>query len=194
MQGTTQLGSAGGAHSGDLPPGLLYIPHLITEIEERILLDRLHALPESSWETIRMRGVTARRTMLCYGRSYVSSTRRLVDASPLPDFILPVRDRCEAQVDLAPGSLEQVIVTRYPEGAGIGSHADAKCFGEVILSLSLRSHAVMVFERAGQPKQKVDLAPRSLLVITGEARWEWKHSIPGVKTLRYSVTMRTLAR
>jgi len=36
------------------------------------------------------------------------------------------------------------------------------------------------------------LEPRSLYVMTGEARWKWKHSIPPVKSLRYAITFRTL--
>ncbi|MDP8910710.1 MAG: alpha-ketoglutarate-dependent dioxygenase AlkB, partial [Actinomycetota bacterium] len=38
----------------------------------------------------------------------------------------------------------------------------------------------------------VELAPRSGYVLAGKARSAWQHSIPPVKTLRYSVTFRTL--
>jgi alkylated DNA repair dioxygenase AlkB len=41
------------------------------------------------------------------------------------------------------------------------------------------------FERAS-----LELAPRSIYRITGEARTAWEHSIPPVTAHRYSVTFR----
>ena len=40
----------------------------------------------------------------------------------------------------------------------------------------------------------LELAPRSVYVLAGKARWSWQHSIPATKDLRYSVTFRTLRR
>ena len=40
----------------------------------------------------------------------------------------------------------------------------------------------------------VDLAPRSVYVLSGKARWSWQHSIPAAEELRYSVMFRTLRR
>ncbi len=40
----------------------------------------------------------------------------------------------------------------------------------------------------------VELAPRSVYVLSGRARSAWQHSIPDTKSLRYSVTFRTLRR
>ena len=39
----------------------------------------------------------------------------------------------------------------------------------------------------------VDVRPRSLYRMRGEARHGWEHSIPPVENIRYSVTFRTLA-
>lgn len=38
------------------------------------------------------------------------------------------------------------------------------------------------------------LEPRSAYIIQGPARSQWQHSIPPTKTLRYSITFRTLRR
>jgi alkylated DNA repair dioxygenase AlkB len=35
------------------------------------------------------------------------------------------------------------------------------------------------------------LEPRSAYILRGAARWQYQHSIPAVKTLRYSITFRT---
>jgi hypothetical protein len=37
----------------------------------------------------------------------------------------------------------------------------------------------------------VDLAPRSIYTLQGEARWGWQHSVSPTKALRYSITFRT---
>ena len=38
----------------------------------------------------------------------------------------------------------------------------------------------------------IDLAPRSVYSMQGEARWHWQHSVPPTPGLRYSITFRTL--
>lgn len=43
----------------------------------------------------------------------------------------------------------------------------------------------------GYDVYKTDLAPRSLYVLAGTARFRWQHAIPPVQTLRYSLTFRT---
>jgi alkylated DNA repair dioxygenase AlkB len=53
----------------------------------------------------------------------------------------------------------------------------------------------MRFQRgkAGERRTyRLDLAPRSVYVLGGAARWAWQHSIPATRGLRYSVTFRTL--
>ena len=39
---------------------------------------------------------------------------------------------------------------------------------------------------------ELELAPRSAYVMQSNIRWEWQHSIPPTKQLRYSITFRTL--
>jgi hypothetical protein len=39
----------------------------------------------------------------------------------------------------------------------------------------------------------LEAQPRSLYMMSGEARQVWKHSIAPVETVRYSVTFRTMA-
>jgi alkylated DNA repair dioxygenase AlkB len=46
--------------------------------------------------------------------------------------------------------------------------------------------------RPGQPVLRLLVAPRSLYLITGEARWGWQHSVAPTHALRYSITFRTL--
>jgi alkylated DNA repair dioxygenase AlkB len=38
---------------------------------------------------------------------------------------------------------------------------------------------------------KLALAPRSIYLLHGAARWEWQHSVAPTRSLRYSITFRT---
>jgi len=40
----------------------------------------------------------------------------------------------------------------------------------------------------------IELAPRSVYLLTGKARWSWQQSIHATKALRSSLTFRTLRR
>jgi hypothetical protein len=37
------------------------------------------------------------------------------------------------------------------------------------------------------------VAPRSIYLLRGAARWGWQHSVAPTKVLRYSITLRTPA-
>ena len=77
-------------------------------------------------------------------------------------------------------NLNQVTVNHYAPGEGIGSHVDTpSAFGDGLLSLSLGSGIVMEFRKVnGNGKKKLlYLPPRSIVAMTGEARYEWEHHI-----------------
>ena len=95
---------------------------------------------------------------------------------------------------------DQVIINEYKPGQGISAHIDCEsCFGPRIFSLSLGSQVIMEFTQDGNPKKEILLTPRSLVMIYGEARYKWKHSIPsrlkdnGVdRGVRISLTFRNV--
>ena len=94
-----------------------------------------------------------------------------------------------------PEALAQALVSRYPEGAGIGWHRDAPMFGAKVAGVSLLSGCRMRFQRGKGEERRVfdlELPPRSAYVLAGAARSSWQHSIPATKSLRYSITFRTL--
>lgn len=177
----------------DTPPGFRYAPDFVTEAEERDLLGRLEPLP---FREVRMRGVAARRTVVHYGWDYGYESWIIAPAAPLPAFLEPLRERAAALAGLAADALEQVLVARYPPGAGIGWHRDAPIFGLVVVGVSLGAPCVMRFRRVpgDGALRRVPLAPRSAYVLAGAARATWQHALPPVKALRYSVTFRTVRR
>jgi DNA oxidative demethylase len=136
----------------------------------------------------------ARRRTAHFGWLYGYETWRIEPGPPIPDFLLPLRDRVGSLVGVAPDALVEVLLTEYRPGAGIGWHRDAAMFG-VVAGVSLLGACRFRFERGNGDEREtrgVTLAPRSAYLLSGEARATWRHCIPPTKELRYSVTFRTL--
>ncbi|MFL5781129.1 MAG: alpha-ketoglutarate-dependent dioxygenase AlkB [Thermoleophilaceae bacterium] len=177
-----------------LPDGLAYVEDFVTPDEERQLLDVLERL---DFRTLTMRGQTARRTVRHFGLDYDYESGGVVPADPVPAEMGWLRERCAELIEREPEDLVQILISRYPPGAGIGWHRDAPMFGSRIAGVSLAGASRMRFQRTARGERQVaavELAPRSAYVLAGAARWSWQHSIPATKALRYSVTFRTLRR
>jgi alkylated DNA repair dioxygenase AlkB len=181
----------------ELPQGFIYQANFLTEQEETKLLDAISRL---SFRDFDFHGYTAKRRVIEYGLEYDFSTNKTSTTQPFPDFLLPVRERAAQFAGIQPEGLVEGIITEYPPGAPIGWHRDAPQFGTVI-GISLASAARMRLKpyvaanqkSATRPKSvSIILEPRSIYVISGEARWRFQHSIPAVSDFRYSITFRTL--
>ena len=174
------------------PEGLVYREEFITEDEQR---DLLAVMEEIDFREVTMRGQTALRTVRHFGYDYGYESWELVPAEPLPPPLVWLRDRCGQLAELEASELVQVLVSRYPPGAGIGWHRDAPMFGPKVVGVSLLSACRMRFQRSTGGLRRVydlELAPRSAYVLAGKARSAWQHSIPAAKSLRYSITFRSL--
>jgi alkylated DNA repair dioxygenase AlkB len=176
-----------------LPDGFRYIAEFLTEREETALLRTIASL---DFHEFAMRGVTAKRRIAQFGWHYSFESYRLTPAPTPPEAFDPVRARVAALANVDPAEFSEVLVTEYQPGAGIGWHRDAPPFG-IVAGVSLAGHCRMRFQTGkGTDRQTavIQLAPRSLYMLTGEARTQWQHTIPPVKELRYSITFRTLRR
>jgi alkylated DNA repair protein (DNA oxidative demethylase) len=175
------------------PEGLLYQPDLLTEDEERKLLE---ILDELRFDPIVMHGQAARRTARHFGLDYDYEARTPLPGEPVPDWLLPVRAKAAELAAVEPDELAEILVQRYPPGATIGWHRDAPAFATVV-GVSLGGESRLRFQRGQGEKRRVWevlLQPRSGYVLAGPARTSWQHSIPPTKELRYSITFRTLRR
>ena len=176
------------------PEGLVYRPELLSEDEERALLDELERL---EFHEIRMHGVVAKRTARHFGVDYDYERRAAMhEAEPIPDWLVPVCERAAGLAGVEPEELVEILAQRYPPGAQIGWHRDAPAFG-IVVGLSLAGSARMRFRRdKGGVRHtfELELEPRSGYVLAGESRTAWQHHVPPAKELRYSITFRTLRR
>jgi DNA oxidative demethylase len=173
-----------------MPSGFVYVPEFISPDEEEGLLEKIQQL---TFSDIKMHGVTARRRATHFGWTYDFLTYRVKPGPLIPEFLLGIRERLADLVEKEPESLVQALILEYPPGATIGWHRDAPAFG-IVAALSLLAPCRLRLRRASDPGWKVNtvIEPRSAYALTGPARNQWQHSIPALKSLRYSITFRTL--
>lgn len=175
------------------PRGLAYHEDVLTAAEEAVLLREVEG---TDFDAVVVGGHRARRTVRHYGFGYDFDSWGLTPADPPPAYLHELGTRCAELAGLAPGAWEEVLVTRYAPGDGIGWHRDAGAFGPVVVGVSLAADAVMRFQRraAGGERRvfQQPLARRSAYVLSGAARSTWQHSVPAVTALRYSITYRTV--
>jgi DNA oxidative demethylase len=179
-------------HVTKLPPGFRYIPEFLSEAEERELLRRIVAVP---FADVRMHGVAAKRRVIHFGWIYGYESSQLTPGPPVPDWLLPLRERAGMLIKAPADDLEEILITQYPPGAGIGWHRDAPMFGPDVIGVSLLGACRFRFRRRlGELHEITEctMEPRSAYVLGVPARVDWQHAILPIKTLRYSLTFRTV--
>jgi alkylated DNA repair dioxygenase AlkB len=171
------------ASSASLPniAGLQYLPDFIDAKTEALLIQAIDA---QLWIT------ELKRRVQHYGYIYDYKARCIsqdLHIGAIPDWLASLCDDLHVQ-DYFKRIPDQVIVNEYLPGQGIAAHIDCvPCFGETIASLSLGSACVMDFAypQAGAQSSLL-LEPSSLLILSGDARYHWKHAIASRKTDRYN--------
>ena len=184
-----QLSMFGGGPS--LPEGFRYQRELISPNEEQALLADIRGLPFREFE---FHGFTGKRRVVSFGWRYDFSDRSLEKANDIPSFLLPVREKAARFAGLEADQLQHVLVTEYSEGAAIGWHKDKAVFGDVIGISLLSACTFRLRKKLGTKWERASIVaePRSVYLLRGPSRTEWEHSIPGVESLRYSITFRNL--
>ena len=172
--------------------GLSYREELIGRPEEAELIARTEAVELSPFK---FQGWEGKRVTHTFGWRYDFDDRSFAPADPLPDWLLPLRDKAAAFGGVDPGDFVHALVTRYDPGAGIGWHRDRPQFEKVVgvtlagpATLRFRQRTASGFNRASQLLQ-----PRSAYLLSGEVREQWEHGIGAHEMLRYSITFRTLS-
>ena len=176
--------------ASDLPEGFVYNASFLSPAEQREVLENIRTL---SFQPFDFHGYIAKRRIVEYGFEYDFSTRKATGAAPIPEFLLPLRDKAAAFACVVPEQLVEAVVTEYPSGAPIGWHRDVPQF-EIVIGISLASSCRLRFKPyKGTGKiVSISLEPGSIYMMSEAARWKFQHSIPPVKELRYSITFRTL--
>ncbi len=158
--------------------GLEYYPDFITEEEEKSLITKIDM---SEWN------LALKRRTQHYGYLYDYKARKISPDSylgQLPEWLLEYGSRLY-DLGIMKSAPDQTIINDYQVGQGIASHTDCEpCFTDEIASLTLISGVTMRLFEINDKNNFIDifLEPRSLLVISGDARYKWKHGIAARKT------------
>jgi alkylated DNA repair dioxygenase AlkB len=156
--------------------GLKYVPGFVAESDEAALLAGVDAEP---WLG------DLKRRVQHHGYRYDYKARKVdpyMYLGPLPAWAQPLAARLVADGYMTPP--DQLIVNEYEPGQGITPHIDCvPCFGPVVCSVTLGSQCVLELSAVrGGGVEALLLERGSLLVLAGEARYQWRHAIPGRKT------------
>jgi alkylated DNA repair dioxygenase AlkB len=171
--------------------GFRYQPDLITLDEEAGLLHRLESLPFQPFD---FHGHLANRRIVGFGLRYDFDQRRVVEAQPIPGFLLPLRAKVAVFTAQPAAAFCQVLINEYPPGAGIGWHRDKSHFADIVGVSLLAACDFRLRKKTekGWDRETIRIEPRSAYLLTGPVRTDWEHSIPAVSEHRYSITFRTL--
>ena len=175
-----------------VPTGFRYQEEAISEQEQTELVTAIQSLDLKPFE---FHGYIGNRRVINFGFKY-DFTRRFVEkADGIPQFLHELLGRAVGFAGNNQDAFQQVGINEYQVGAGIGWHKDKPEFG-IIVGVSLLAPATMRFrkkENDNWARISHTLKPRSIYLLSGEARTEWEHSVPPLDSLRYAITFRTLA-
>lgn len=164
-------------------PGLYFSPEVITAEEERVILNfikkdrghfvsQIHPAYEFGWKFIeREKGL--------HGISPLTPKEYL---GQFPSWLSNVWFNCIYRTNL-PKEVnrdhhpDHVLVNEYKVGEGCMAHTDDIGFWtDWVMGLSLESGCTIIFKR-GNTTYPVYLPPRSIYVLTGDARYKYTHEI-----------------
>lgn len=172
--------------------GLAQADAFVTSSQERALIRSIEA---EALSPFRFHGWSGKRLTASFGWRYDFETASFGRTDPIPDWLLPLREKAAGFARLKPDDLVQALLIRYDPGAGIGWHRDRPVF-EHVIGVSLGAPATMRFRRrrpGGFDRSSVLLTPRSIYHLAGEVRHEWEHSIAAMEVTRWSITFRSLS-
>jgi alkylated DNA repair dioxygenase AlkB len=153
-------------------PGLAYHSDYIDAKQEAELVSAIDAEP---WDT------TWKRRRQSYGHSYNKTDAR----RDIPSWAQFLVERLDGD-GISGRPFDQMLVNEYFPGQGISLHKDYEPFDRTVVSLSLLSACVMDFRNVTDGRREsLLLEPRSLLVLSDEARYEWQHGIANRKSDRW---------
>jgi alkylated DNA repair dioxygenase AlkB len=180
------------------PNGLVYRPNFITEEEEELLLEFIsqhelkHATGGEAGEYI------SKRRYRHFGWDYDFEKEKIIPGPPLPRFLQRFSHRIEKWLHIPRGKVVEALINEYTPGTQLGWHRDNEPF-EHVVGISLAGWARMRWrplKKRGSADAKevlsLELEPRSAYIMQKDVRWKWQHSVAQTRTLRYSITFRTL--
>jgi len=107
-----------------MPPGLEFREEFVGPAEETRLIEEVARLPFRPFE---FHGWTGNRETVSFGWRYDFNQAQITPAPPIPDFLLPLRERAAGLAGIGSREFEQALVIRYGEGAGSAGIVIVRC-------------------------------------------------------------------
>lgn len=184
----------------ELGNGFLYRPDFITEDEEKLLLSFIEAQDLQHARGGEKGEYEARRRHKGFGWGYDYENEKFIPGPPLPPFLGRFARRIEKWLALPRGRVVEALINEYTPGTALGWHRDNEKF-EHVVGLSLAGWVKMRLRPISKKGTRdagsvigMELEPRSVYAMQNDVRWNWQHSIAASRTLRYSITFRTLPK
>lgn len=187
--------------------GLYYIPNYLTQEEHNNIVNNL--VTSTNWSAVGSSSNS--RKVLQYGYSYAydkSGIKQIADIPELYKNLIDVNkiNNCLGIKLLDKNNFNQLIINEYKPKQGIHKHVDhVKYFGPVIMCITCGSGINMEFS-IGEEIINFYVEPYSMYIMTGDARYKWKHGIRSTgfdtvtknnklekiaRSTRYSITFRS---
>jgi len=171
-------------------PGLIYIPDFMDDSELRQIQEYITGI---NFEQI-TNSQNSRRVAQ-YGYTYSYDRSGIKAAEPIPlilgNLVSSSKINDTVKSNILSYEFDQLIINEYTPGQQIAYHTDhISQFDDIIACITIGQTVPIMFKNNEQTK-KLNVTPGSLYIMTGDARYKWKHHLRNNgKTNRYSLTFR----
>ena len=174
----------------ELPAGFRYMPEVLSPLEEKGLVQRLEKLP---LKPFKFHGYLGNRRIYSFGHKYAFAGQEPRADASIPGYLRPLTEIASWISGTPADAFEQLMVTEYAPGAGIGWHRDRPTFENIVAVSFLAPCVLRLRRKVGEDWERrfARIQPRSAYLLSGTVRNSWQHSIPPMDVLRYSVTLRS---
>jgi alkylated DNA repair dioxygenase AlkB len=173
----------------DLPAGFRYVSETLSPVEEKDLVQRFKALPFKPFE---FHGHLGNGGFTALVHKYIFAGQEPRADPSIPEYLRRLTE-IAGQISGTPADgFEQLMVTEYAPGAGIGWHRDRPTFENIVAVSFLAPCVLRLRRKVGEnwERRVARIEPRSVYLLSGAVRNSWQHSIAAMDVLRYSVTLR----
>jgi alkylated DNA repair dioxygenase AlkB len=145
----------------ELPAGFRYIPDVISIADEKSLVQRFEKLPLKPFE---FHGHQGNRRICTFGHRYVFAGQEPRADASIPDYLLPLTDVASQISGVPAEAFEQLMVTEYAPGAGIGWHRDRPSYEDIVAVSFLAPCTLRLRRRVGEgwERRSAHVEPRSV--------------------------------
>lgn len=167
-------------------PGLYYVTNCVSTETAELVLNGLTETFMTDGSSFAVGNGKNSRMVMHYGYEYNYKTGDVSKpAPPFPPYINALVDIIESIGigDFSNGKVDQCLINKYEPGQGIAAHIDSLKYGEFIYCFTFGSGANMEFTHpTTNARVSVYTEPNSLYIMSGDARYKWKHEMRPLKT------------